>query len=1770
MYPFKPEKHLRILPFFLFLILSACWWERERNPFDPKNPDGGEYNSLFRVENLEASGYINIDPKTRFPDTFTLRFKTCMKDTLKTDVDVEDAHFVIEYNESKVTSKKTVEATSNENGCIRWSEEYPYKYVLKPPWIGLNRIIKGREGSYFQGSVPVPTAVNPWILGVEGNDLPAIIDLRPLYDDNRHILKRYSYLKNGLEFLNSKKTEYPWLWASGINLQMDIGSKSRQNASNSLGSLIDGYRNLCDPGVQEAGKAEAEEDCYSRKLRMTLSVPLVLRSFGVKGQIRETSVSSGTYSVEAHLVAQYPKGRETYYRLHRQLLYKAQVDMGRRESADQSIKYLSAQFEVDILYKNINAAYKLIVEIKSQDPPFKKFQGTYTLKELQVGRLQEGIPIDPQVEDAYRDWLSQRDKSREIDILTSMNIQSLFGDKKETQAKATERLPIGFHPTHLGVKINENNIRFASIKTEEDCGKKENVIERTIEYTAVACFEDFLVGQPKTIPFRIIIENPKPKNGEARFKEIFKKEKGKQKPYETDLDGCIKWSDSLHHKNYNRQIYIPRHVHFISMGEEQLYGQARIGLNPWQGQFQFGKDLTRLGQDEIRTTRSHVPYPRLVINQFKAINFYPSYLIDKLLNIHLSHNLYFLFQAIISRHDNLARGRHPLGREFIRDGYYLVRVLLMRNPQESHHQPRVILKERHDRKMKELVVNRQQGPSFHGGEYLTHVDTVVQVRINWVNMYVPTSFNTEQFLYLGSRNQLSIEVYPADPGGFVYKRKKSRLGECELDLKKTEWRPYKDHDLQTEPYTGPFQPQEWTNWNVLQPAPHLNTDSIVNQSEKGRRYRRFTLHSDHSGGPSEQNGEMKNSSVKKPTVLQGRELQCSTVSAFPKDEGLSGRYTVAGLEEKTVDESTEEITKEFLRKEQECFAGAEALRSDESNQMNFHRREGVVPDERQIPPTRAVEVLKKFTEENSLRLIDLSRGDDGDKLVADLMETGRFLGEESKKLAEILHVSGDKPDSPKSALKSSAFTRNPHVDPPSEERPGLFEETGEEDGEEDVISSLLRHLYEVLDGDAIALLSERVRDKCFPKGQVEEDGWLLKTKKFFVSFLPQSFQDTLTATEYNQCSMGVIRSMLESAVKNFEENYQGENFEEMLTSALKKDGLKSIYAINYEKNIGFAEKMAYLIVRDTDLNQLKSIVNEGVTTNNYKDLKISSFIHNLCGFWFEKYFSEYLRPEQMVSAYTGFVRNFDYIDVLENQSQSDRLMVSNLMALLRKDRDLKVCHEGYTDCLLDDYCSEWKSEKVCANRPERAVCGNFLQDHCGKDPSHALCLSGARAKEEVCKQRIRLHCEKSPNERVCQNYSNRCLLNYKGCAGRLTDYFESLKETNPFRRYNLLQGEFPFKKCVVNPFEFFRFENKMIVEELDPDHVKYLSGLPFSFSVSGSHSIGSYMNWAAARSSSASSRTGVGPSADVGVRRGGGEVEDDELNFSPNAGAGSSGGRKRQRSSYLDTSMKVAWDVLKLNLSSSISSSVSNSSRRAVDVRIVDGVYMSVHRSRIELGAKKFKKCLVIRPRPSAFSSYVTEDGLREDYDEALIWSEKFHGNDLRQIAVSRPGLIICNPMEERERGNPERIVEHYYYITHEVNQRNVEFMNLYDIANRPFILILRGQNEFYKLFSLLRDIREGRDETGVIGSHNALPINLFEKYSYPIEEAARLTRTVRESSVTGFQKGIYTYPDRDYMDIEFVSKNTLISDKILEAVHDITFFPVPSPPRGELPVQSW
>ena len=509
----------------------------------------------------------------------------------------------------------------------------------------------------------------------------------------------------------------------------------------------------------------------------------------------------------------------------------------------------------------------------------------------------------------------------------------------------------------------------------------------------------------------------------------------------------------------------------------------------------------------------------------------------------------------------------------------------------------------------------------------------------------------------------------------------------------------------------------------------------------------------------------------------------------------------------------------------------------------------------------------------------------------------------------------------------------------------------------------------------------------------------------------------------------------------------------------------------------------------------------------------------------------------MISAYTNYIRKFDYYQILNSEELTDANDKAVLLDQIRgyvgfsensnsdSEDNLKHCHNEYAECIVSDHClvnpiNEEKNAYCRAHKVQDESCKDILRQECDKNSSHSLCSE--EIKNQKCSERVSSFCLLNRDNPICYRFSNRCLVNYNSCIG--SENVREIFDINSVVNFDAIMDqnkETPLSTCLKDPDKFFKFEKKMIVHKLSEETPKYKNGYIQTFSIAGNFSIGSQLSWASHTSYNLSFKGTGATAAEAGVN---------PLN---NLGQSRLRSGRNNSNGAINPGLKAGVG-LGVDLSNSMGSDESDSRRRNNEARVGEAIYLTVARSTIEIEVEKFQKCLVIKPRPNAFFSYI-KDGLSELYDSQ--WKKEVEDQNFKKIFASRPGLMVCNPKEDN---NPENIIESYYYVSQLADKNRVELIDLYDLANRPYINILRGRREFVKFYSLLKD--SVSQENGKVSGNNSTtspPESLFVKYPHVVEKVVGLSLLIREFSSTGFYDGVYDYPEKsdEELDLEHLKQ---------------------------------
>ncbi len=524
---------------------------------------------------------------------------------------------------------------------------------------------------------------------------------------------------------------------------------------------------------------------------------------------------------------------------------------------------------------------------------------------------------------------------------------------------------------------------------------------------------------------------------------------------------------------------------------------------------------------------------------------------------------------------------------------------------------------------------------------------------------------------------------------------------------------------------------------------------------------------------------------------------------------------------------------------------------------------------------------------------------------------------------------------------------------------------------------------------------------------------------------------------------------------SYQECVCGPPNEESITKKMARCFAQSQNLVLVEDNQEFLERLKASVIRKNQNFEINSDNLAKVIQKKNGDadpVRLQNFLRSMCAFWFDEYYKNYL--------------NFDSIESTYNK------LIPNLESL-HNDPYLELAEENqFKDVAFDDF----------------------------KDISE---------NESFVAQWFQASYSKGGHE--------------------------------PFRaRSNSSSARHPYYQCLDYPLEFFHIENKVMVDQLDiaSNATEYTNGRVFSLITQASQGAQTRVEVSKRQQTALGGRgefrvetpkefIGGGIGRLFGI---GGKLLKDMFRASVGASAGVEAARTG---------------------STSATEQNSNDSTKSI--------LLAVNHVQMSLALKKYRSCFLIRPKTTAFEG-ILNNQWNEELKIDSFWPNAENLSEvvsedtvfLMRVPYTHSGLLICN--EE----SSERLVvpENYYYIHQFFGGHSYEFMSRTIYHNRPYTEIIRGREQIDRFIRLTHDItynKEVRVENpwgfqSLINhldqDRDQLDYNLmqaFEQYAL---------------DWSGFYKGVYTYPDLiNYYDSETAEAKGLI-DSTLDSMGTVIALP--------------
>ena len=1668
---------------------------------DSIHPDNTLQNSLFKIHFFEPLSIrqkvhqIITNSKTNATDPI----QTSSDDTESEKQCAESSSFVF----STSSKKDCIAIRTDSSGCLNWTEIYPYRFSNQSVWFYYERAFEG--AGINSGIKTIPLAINPWL----SIDPPGSARELQLVDLRYHSISKKGQLikveesdiaecrscsvgknnsdcdickkkQKSLSHVISyffKKTKSPRLWVNRLTSHINQDLISLDSDKEKHLKIFKKF-NICHSDDNKS-HSDHNNNCHfsGRFLKVRLQMPLYIQVKNYRDEIEYLPLIRGNYSIKVFLFLKDESSSSIEnITLHSDIGFISSTLQGSPQENS-----LVSEFYLHIPYEHYNLPAFLGVQIKPEGDlkssilPFSAvfpFEGQ--LKSI-IGS--KNLVLDSEVMSFYKQNPNQ-------DFLTTTYP---FSNSLEVIHK-TKPQPVGWRRAGWDVKLNR--FRFSSVNMEEN--NCPTAIGRTVRYVGEVCIIDPLTDEVVPSSSLTIQRQDISFSNDGKLKEgksvkmskvndsvsddaFLKKYLGEKyhtftpnkDTFITDTRGCLQWVDDISHKWYNREKYFVRKMVF-SQDNLGFKGDKIIAVNPWKWGFLFFQDITQIGQHSIRTRTAHVERPQVLFHDFRSQYIDLIYSIDRWLGINIFQNVSFLFKVRVDRPDNLSIGQggsQPSSQD-IRRGYYLLRFILVKShTDESGGGSNMAVGEREVLNQDRTNWNTYQG--FEVGktdrnpgqimntslEYITHFDTYVEVRDGFINAYMNFLFDLDEFIFIGSTNRLIVQLWPTDPEHYVYYE-----DTCQVNPKASRFVPFKNHDLVVRPFMGPFVPGEQRNWNIFRILSKYTNIQLSNKEDEGKI-------------------TMLNMDVD-DFIREGQKK--TKENGLPTEHDLFKKLGAGIVFNANVDEwgdksrSEVNILAPLLRQfdgEIDTFLNTKPNDSllspfdDNKNQLiEFADKimplvstaiKGALEGHWKVFFTDLQDILDNIV--SLLKDQSLSSSDLQNKIKE---KQGALL----KLVIENLSFSLSSAEVEQLLKKVEERKRDTRGNCGKWFNPGISCPDNSEEW-----SAFNMKLFAENEGLKLITVNDTLVDTFLD--DLNQAAQL--HNKYHFDFLKQKRDRLSEGSSKNELFHQMIENRSNPLYKVPHEDDDLLTLEDHRRLAHAHQSYKEPFWNNFELLSGenyfsVDKKIRQMYLPNMTRTWLDTVVNDGIHSGTLKTPEVMTFLHSLCGFWFNHFYTDYLEQKQLdtiylkhMDHYNYYAGTLDYLRHTENAEERhlDLLQSMEKYKLLPLDTRLLDINKG-SPFLVHDMKSGsiWSSLWPWSDEEEE------------KDLNLSMVQSIYENKENISK--------------ITEQA-------YGIVAGM------SLGNNVPS---SLLESyRHPYFKCIANPLNFFHIEEKMIVGDIDDEHIRYEYGMPKSFNVQMAFDYSYSASWSMSRSFSTALGTGFG--------------------F-----LGLGGGTERMKQTFLSP-----FNAVNPFFSfSGVSASGDWASRSATDdanrvqqsLRLAhEGLYLNVNHSVVNIRLNKYRKCLIVRPQNMAF------DG----YDKKTVWRVDLEENFIHQIPYIKSGLMLCS----EDKQEPIDISEDYYYMYQTVQGGLGQFQNIHSFRNRPFVISIRGRYEMEKFMFLINAFVEADKKKGVEDSNPYTGMtNPYDAHSSPALGTRNAIQNTKIWNKTGFYPGVYTvsYDNEHYL----------------------------------------
>jgi hypothetical protein len=644
------------------LTISACTKSQSPDPTST-NPTGKNIasNTNIYVTSCDGDGSVKrIDKKSHWqvPNTAQLRLYACLKDK-PTKQPLKGTRFQIEdesnpgvyyYPECKDAAGHVhsgPDCTSDDNGCIRWTEWMPYNYYTEQS--ARLEVVRKLFAPGTGSSATISYYVDPWAMDGHGKrDDVKSVECEKTTGGRPEDLIAASEQRKQADILSGDKNAAQ-IWMDDVDV--DIISRQKYGEGELYELALAGH-------PQVKWKDNFGKESYH-------------------------PMDDGEFEVFAHLV-----NLDTGPDQKANMILTA-GEMSTWAFLENKVFHttLRTSLERRTSIGNVALVLRLVPRNYGGSTPLKEFFGIFELNSIKD--FAEGHKTGPL---ARYCWAKDRDPVK-------CNWDNFLGTADNWQRFQA----LGIAYKNKPLLFSTLRLRFVTIAAYP----AETATRRTVTYSASTCVSDRKGNRLTHVPF--VVEyvddngNSERAGGADSDDEMAQREAAYSlQKLETDDEGCLRWLAHIQHDYYKQEEFVGKHIKIQMLNQDAVVidpdpyalhptpeqkkpikktpaGETlTFLLNPWDDKFTFGFDKREVSDTFLEETLLRPkPESRFFTGGYGYHTISFRYDIDKYMNLEVKKTILLEVDPRVLRYSGIVNARRTA--ENLRDGIYLLKVGLQKS-----------------------------------------------------------------------------------------------------------------------------------------------------------------------------------------------------------------------------------------------------------------------------------------------------------------------------------------------------------------------------------------------------------------------------------------------------------------------------------------------------------------------------------------------------------------------------------------------------------------------------------------------------------------------------------------------------------------------------------------------------------------------------------------------------------------------------------------------------------------------------------------------------------------------------------------------------------------------------------------------------------------------------------------------------------------------------------------------------------------------------------